>query len=46
MLRKFKIVSNLGRDVIVMATSKYNAKTKFYAMHPRCCIFSVEEVEE
>lgn len=48
MLRKFKITYKwmLGqRTMTVEAYSKYNAKTRFYVMHPKAEIVKVEEVE-
>ena len=48
MLRKFKItyiaLSNRQREVVIEATSKYDAKQRFYRMHPEYKIVRVEEV--
>ena len=54
MLRKFKITyievettlkPPQHHTVEVEAYSKYNAKKRFYKMHPLCDIIKVEEVE-
>ena len=48
MLRKFKVIyialSNRQREVVIEATSKYDAKQRFYRMHPEYRIVKVEEV--
>ena len=50
MLRKFKItyiaLSQRQREVVIEATSKYDAKQRFYRQHPKYEIVQVEEVEE
>lgn len=45
MLRKYKITYRVGqglRTVIIEATSKYNAKQKFYIQHPKSEIVRTE----
>lgn len=49
MLRRFKITYVLcGREGSheLLASSKYNAKQRFYLLFPRAEIVRVEEVEE
>lgn len=50
MLRKFKItyitVTNKEKTEEVEATSKYDAKQRFYRMRPKYEIIKVEEVNE
>lgn len=50
MLRKYKItyiaLTQRQRAVVIEATSKYDAKKKFYRMHPTYEIVKTEEVEE
>jgi hypothetical protein len=49
MLRTFKVTYRalLGqRTIKIEAFSKYNAKKKFYAMHPKAEILRIEEVTE
>lgn len=49
MLRKFKVtytaLKNKQRVVEIMATSKYDAKQKFYSHYPKYQIDHIEEVE-
>lgn len=49
MLRKFKVIyialSQRQREVVIEATSKYDAKQRFYRMHPKYEVVRVE-VEE
>ena len=49
MLRKYKItyiaLSGRQRELTVEATSKYNAKQKFYFQYPKYEIVKVEEIE-
>lgn len=48
MLRKYKITFiALGREreVVIEATSKYDAKKRFYRINPKYEILRVEEVE-
>lgn len=49
MLRKYKITYRVGqslRTVIIEATSKYNAKQKFYIQYPKYEIVRTEVVED
>jgi hypothetical protein len=49
MLRKFKITYRAvlkHRTVEIQAFSKYDAKQRFYRIHPKCEIISIEEVQE
>ena len=49
MLRKFKItfiVLRKSKEVVIEATSKYDAKQKFYRKNPDSEIIKIEEVEE
>lgn len=46
MLRKYKITYNTNKEVVIEATSKYNAKKRFYVMYPRYTINSIDEVTE
>lgn len=50
MLRKFKItyvaLSQRQREVVIEATSKYDAKQRFYRMHPKYEVVRIEEVQE
>lgn len=48
-VRKYKItyrVPECERDTELLATSKYNAKSRFYRENPQCEIIKVEEVSE
>lgn len=49
MLRKYKVIymGLLGRqrEVVIEATSKYDAKKRFYRMHPKHEIVKVEVAE-
>lgn len=49
MLRKFKVtyiaLSNRQREVVIEATSKYDAKNRFYRLYPKYEIVRVEVVE-
>lgn len=49
MLKKFKItyiaLKNKQREVEIMATSKYDAKQRFYRHYPKYEIVRIEEVE-
>lgn len=46
MLRKFKVIyialSNRQREVVIEATSKYDAKQRFYRLYPKYEIVRVE----
>lgn len=48
MLKKYKVtyiaLSNRQREVVIEATSKYDAKQRFYRMYPKYEIVRVEEV--
>ena len=49
MLRKFKvtfIVLRKSKEVVIEATSKYDAKKRFYRINPNSEIIKIEEVEE
>ena len=50
MLRKFKItyvaLSQRQREVVIEATSKYDAKQRFYRLHPKYEVVRIEEVQE
>lgn len=50
MLKKFKItyiaLSKRQREVVIEATSKYDAKQRFYRLNPKYDIVRVEEVED
>ena len=49
MLKKYKITYRAGqrlRTVTIEATSKYNAKQKFYIQHPKYEIVRTEVVED
>lgn len=49
MLRKFKITYKwiVGhRTIEIEAYSKYNAKKRFYVMHPKSEVVKIEEVED
>lgn len=46
MIRKYKITYNGNLEIEIEASSKYNAKQKFYAKFPRATIISIEEVKE
>lgn len=46
-VRKYKItyrVPECERDTELLATSKYNAKSRFYKKNPQCEIIKVEEI--
>lgn len=47
MLKKYKVtyiaLSNRQREVVVGATSKYDAKQRFYRLYPKYEIVKVEE---
>ena len=48
MIRKFKITYRAGQRLCTMeteATSKYDAKKRFYRMHPTFEIVKIEEVQ-
>jgi hypothetical protein len=49
MLRKYKVtyiaLSKRQREVVIEATSKYDAKKRFYRMHPKHEIVKVEVAE-
>ena len=48
MLRKFKVtyltVADKKKDMEIEATSKYDAKQRFYRLHPKYEIINVEEI--
>ena len=48
MLRKFKVtyitVADKTKDMVIEATSKYDAKNRFYRLHPKYEIIKVEEI--
>jgi hypothetical protein len=56
MIHKYKItytvVGKKEKEVVIEATSKYDAKQKFYRIHPKCVynfqrhVVRIEEVEE
>ena len=50
MLRKFIItyltVTNKQKTETIEATSKYDAKNRFYRLHPKYEVIKVEEVPE
>lgn len=49
MLRKYKITYKMvlkERETVLEASSKYDAKKRFYQKHPRYEIVKVEELEE
>lgn len=50
MLRKFKItyitVTNKQKTETIEATSKYDAKQRFYRQHPKYEVIKVEEITE
>lgn len=52
LLRTFKVtylvfgLRTREREVVLEATSKYDAKQRFYRQYPKCEIIRVEVVEE
>lgn len=48
MIKKYKVtyiaLSNRQREVVIEATSKYDAKQRFYRQHPKYEIVRIEEV--
>lgn len=49
MLKKYKITyiaSGRQREVVITATSKYDAKQRFYRQYPKCEIVRVEDVSD
>lgn len=52
MLRKYKITYFVSgaryreKEVVLEATSKYDAKQRFYRQYPKCEIIKVEVVED
>ena len=49
MLRKYKITYRVGlrlRTIMIEATSKYNAKQRFYIQYPKYEIIKTEVIED
>ena len=50
MIHKYKItytaVGKKEKEVVIEATSKYDAKQKFYRMHPKFEVARIEEVDK
>lgn len=49
MLRKYKITYRVGlrlRTITIEATSKYNAKQRFYVQYPKYEIIKTEVIED
>ena len=50
MLRKFKItyltVAEKEKEMVIEATSKYDARQRFYRLHPKYQIIHTEEITE